>query len=403
MKNKRIVLLLVISACISTSVACAKQESYSQGVLLQTYSDSDFVPFDIKRIVGQKEQGEYAFFLSGYGSSEKKIGIGTLDNYNEIYQTKEGRTVPDFYVNDNYILWFEEAELNDMQMQYSLYLYNNDNKETSIIFQETFSSDSGWYATSSFGIYEDEVFWLHNNFQEEVSEIFTYDIKSGAQETLLSVPFVSDNYYNGAISCLKIHDNILVYNQRDQDGQRLLAFDIEENSIAQEVKLDNSVGTIFSADYEEKNDYFTIYYVVLDVNGEDKNEAVGGLDGQTGELQELFSLNPNRYLYRERLNIVGDCIYYDIVSDTSGDIADHYDSHIYNYKSHKATERKYTFNTMVLEDTFYFLCFEKGAKLNKTLFYEGEKVEKYFEQISCGKRLRIASMRLWMEKRIFGL
>ena len=369
-------MMLVICFTLSACVRLDKVSKEKNG-LLHTYDNSELLPFDIKPLGDKDKAEEYAFLLSSYGDAYTEIATGSLDKYKSIYTTPDDCYATDMHVNKNYILWFEAEELTETNYNYKLYLYDNKTKSKTVILEESLDDNDGWYAISYFGIYNDKVYWLRNDFTKKVSEILVYDIAKKEKDVLISLPFIDDSEYGAAISCLKVHDNLLIYSQLDANGQKLIAFDIDKNKKAYEVSLKSTVGTIYNADFEEKTGYFALYYSALNSDGTEKNEAVGAISTDSDELMELFSIRENHYLYRERLNIIGDHIYYDIVANVSGNIEDHYSSAIYNYKTHGRYSQDYTFNTMVIEDTIYFLSFEKGEGANKTLFYKGKPIGNY--------------------------
>ena len=373
--KRNISMLIILFVCIFAA-ACAVRDNSPKEVLLQIYQDT-LKPFDIKPLSTATQPEEYAFLLTTYSGADAAVAVGQLDNYTNIYTTPNQCAVSDICVHENYILWFESQTLTDENSRYKLYLYDHKTKLQAVIFEEEFNHHDGWYVTGRFGIYKHKVYWLHNDFAQKTSEILVYDIAAKTQDVLLSAPFLNNSEFDAAVSCLKVHDNLLVYNQQETVGQKLLVFDLEKNEKAQEALLDSAVGPVFAVDFEEKTDTFALYYSALNPDGTEKNEAVGVINTNAPELLELFSLNPNHYLYRERLSISGCNIYYDVMANVSGHIEDHYSSAIYNYQNHDKYLREYTFNTMLIEDVVYFLSFEKDQGAGKTFFYKGQVMDAY--------------------------
>lgn len=359
--------ILILSLCLLLS-ACVGP--VYQDELLATYDSSERIPFDIKPIEGKGEAKEYAFFLSEYGVENKSIAVGTLDDYEEIYVMPEENWIYDICVSENYIVWFEESDVDETSYGYKLFLYDNKTKSQEVIFKEKVDADNGWYAIRDMGIYKGKIYWLRNDFAKMMSEIRVHDIKTGVQEVVHAAPFIAGDITNGTITSMKVRDNIIVYSQRYEDGEHLIAYDIEKNEKVAEATLKDSVGTVFGVDYEKETNFFAVYYVSLYKNGNVRTEAVGAVDAETGELKEFLELHEYNYLYCDRVSIFGDYIYYDIVSETSGRIEDNYQGVVYDYQKHEPQERKYVYNTMILDGNFYFLSFEKGEGASKALFFK---------------------------------
>lgn len=227
------------------------------------------------------------------------------------------------------------------------------------------------------GIYKNNVYWLYNDYAKKATVIKVYNIELKSIINLISLPIANVDNLVGPITFLKVKDNYLIFNQVSDKEQKIVAYNIDNKNYSAQIALDSTVGAIYNADYEPDNENFALYYMALKSDGTDKNEAVGSLSVKTAKLLELFSLSENRYLNRERITISGKFIFYDILSNISGDITDHYTSVIYNYETHKRYERQHTFNTTLIDNNMYFLQFEKDSGANKTFFYKGKQLDSY--------------------------
>lgn len=147
----------------------------------------------------------------------------------------------------------------------------------------------------------------------------------------------------------------------------LRVYNIETKELIYSITLPEYIRLVYYADFDIETKTFATYYYKNETNEIKSGDGVGIINIVDNELSEIFTPNSTTYLYRDKISISGNLIYYVLQKVVIGDIYDHYIGIQYNISNNHYEEIKGAIY-LELHEELYAVCFDKKEAIQKNYY-----------------------------------
>lgn len=281
----------------------------------------------------------YSARIADYGESYSKIATGFMPDEMDTVYTAEGAIILKISANENHIAWFERINSEDSTQHYNLKVYTHSTKKTATVFENEMKADEERIQDVNIGLVGDTLYYLQHDFEQSVSKIMAKDLNSDKEEVFVEHPFTQDEFLlNIPITFLTVRDSMIICSNKKDDTVSLEAYRADTSELEQSVTLPDYVALTYSADYDQEEDAFALYFQKSEESPYGWGDGVGVIKGGEKEVKEIYTLDNATALYKDKIGINDGMVYYVEQWNTSGNVVDHYKGILYDYENDQPQE-----------------------------------------------------------------
>ncbi|MBE6594875.1 MAG: hypothetical protein E7644_03655 [Ruminococcaceae bacterium] len=340
MKKRWFCFLLLFVICLS---GCTFLKGNSQSAVA-TYPDKE-APAKIF-----KTDAHWVALVNSYGSSDYTLSVSEdLHTLQGVY-TATDVSIWFMAVNDTAAFFCEETE---EHYTYKAYLLQEKTMKT------VFSTPAGdIYQTQEVGLLGNLAYYCYIDYASLTVSVIAYDLLTGTTSVAWEKPYVEAEMPY----CFAVEGNLLSV----AHSKAVTVLDLTTGDIPFSISLPNEVQHVFSVSYDPANDACALYYSDQD------SEDIGIIAEGATKITSHFTFGSNRYAYHDQIKCINGYIYWIAQANITGNVTDHYQLVIYNYKTGKPTEIKRTFYFHYDDGTLYSLRFDKNGDYSNIELMERE-------------------------------
>ena len=299
-----------------------------------------------------------------YGAGEYTIGYGTSPESIEPKSDMLYGEIWNLTADGDYAAW---GERNGDEVKVMVYDSKADKVEEVAVLTDDRSN--GEYQQSKAHVKDGKVYYIVYDYDAHKTKVMQYDLETKKESVL------AEDASSEYIGCFAINDNTIIFDSNSEDGEPALALlDITSGKI-EKIDLPDGMDYVWEADVN--GDTIATYYYDSRPGNNAWNEADNIAVFQKGEedVVPIFSFpNTNTgatyYACNDDIGLFGDYILWVYQQNTSGDILDHYDLTIYNYKTNDYHQEPATFNFAVDGDDLCWAAWNEN--INKVEIYKAK-------------------------------
>jgi len=299
-----------------------------------------------------------------YGTGEYTIGYGTSPDSIEAKSSISTGEIWNLSADGDYATW---GERNESEVKVMVYDSKSDKVEQVALLTE--DRENYKYQQSKVHTKDGKVYYLYSDYDADKLKVMCYDMATGEE----SVVAEDDSAQN--VGCFAMRDNTIIIDSTGEQGEPAIGLvDITSGKI-EKIDLPDGMDYVWEADVN--GDTIATYYYDSRPGNNAWNEADNIAVFQKGEedVVPIFSFpNTNTgatyYACNDDIELFGDYILWVYQQNTSGDILDHYDLTIYNYKTNDYHQEPATFNFAVDGDDLCWATWNEN--INKVEIYKAK-------------------------------
>ena len=363
---KIFIMLLILNFAY---ISCGNSEKNMKGTKIQKNSKEIITFNDEKNLPSQiiPNKKDYTVLISNYSKDYSKIAINdSLENLETVYTADQNVQITDIVSNEYYVAWFEFHETTKKTKINQLKVYDRKTKEISVIYTNEIKMEEKNFQLRNLGIDKTKIYYIVPNDQEKKSQILSYNMEDKTKEVVIEYLFTNKSFpLNQSITYFQIKDSILTISYLTDNNVILEAYDLKAKKVIAKKDLPDNVLLVYSADYESQKNIFALYY-----KKNDNTDGVGiiGFDSFQISIKEIFTPKPTAVLYDDKIHIIGNNIIFNLQSNVSGYVSDHYEAVVYDYINDKPSSFKRCFYLTIDSDELFGLFFKEQSI--KEIYYK---------------------------------
>lgn len=276
----------------------------------------------------------------------------------------KSRFIGEYSYGDNFILFSVTKKINKKSSK-DIYSYNVSKQEIHKIASDiVYSSEPDETYPLSLKTSMGKAAWIEQDLNKKITTLKLYDLNSGQLKIIDKLKFIDDlPIFKMPAFMIELKKNLLIYDTRRIQGSPVIClYDINEAKIIKKIYAKKDILFHYSGVYNELRNYLAFYARAKE------NDVVYIYDLKDSSNYNIEKFNDFSIVYDDRINTNDNFVIYNVHTNISSAITDHYFGEIYDIKTKTMKRYKYAIDIVETDDYFAVLKFDKNESTGKVHF-----------------------------------